>query len=136
MRKRLQRLGNRFTCSLLRSRLHRLASGSLMLVTYRGRRSGDRFTIPVMYVERDGALTIWVGHPERKRWWCNFRDGLEVEVLLRGRRLRGHAQLIEADSVTIELYLSRFPRARGAIEASDSPTFVRVSALKPDATLS
>jgi len=43
---------------LLRSPLHRLASGSLLLITYHGRSSGRCFTIPVMYAERDGTLTI------------------------------------------------------------------------------
>jgi hypothetical protein len=89
MRKHLQRFGNLFVIGLLRSPLHRPASGSLLLITYRGRRSGRRFTIPAMYAERDGALTIFVGHPERKRWWRNLRVGAEVEVRLRGRRLRG-----------------------------------------------
>ena len=93
--------------------------------------SGDRFTIPLMYAEREGTLTIWVGHPERKQWWRNFQDGLEVEVQLRGRSLRGRAEVIDADSATVESYLDRFPRARGAIEAAGSPTFVRVTALAP-----
>jgi len=54
MRKHLQRFGNLFVIGLLRSPLHRLASGSLLLITYRGRRSGRRFTIPVIYAEREG----------------------------------------------------------------------------------
>ncbi len=97
---------------------------------YRGRRSGRRFTIPVMYAEREGTLTIFVGHPERKRWWRNLRVGAEVEVRLRGRRLRGQADVVE-DSAAVETYLDRYPRARTVIEAADSPTFVRVAALTP-----
>ena len=128
MRKRLQRFGNLFVIGLLRSPLHRLASGSILLLTYRGRRSGRRFTIPVMYAEREGTLTIFMGYPERKTWWRNLRDGAEVEVRLRGRRLRGQATVVTAD----ESYLQRYPRARTAIEAADSPTFVRVAGLKPD----
>jgi hypothetical protein len=50
-----------FVIGLLRSPLHRLASGSLLLITSRGRSSGRRFTIPVMYAEREGTLTIYVG---------------------------------------------------------------------------
>ena len=88
MRNHLQRVGNLFVIGLLRSPLHRLASGSLLLITYRGRRSGRRFTIPVMYAEREETLTIFVGHSERKRWWQNLRLGAEVEVRLRVRRLR------------------------------------------------
>jgi deazaflavin-dependent oxidoreductase (nitroreductase family) len=130
MRKHLRRFGNLFVSALLRSPLHRLASGSLLLISYRGRRSGRRFTIPVMYAEREGTLTIFVGHPERKRWWRNLRVGAEVEVRLRGRRVRGQAEVVEG-SAAVETYLDRYPRARAAIEAVDSPTFVRVAALTP-----
>jgi len=64
----MRRLANRCVIGLLRSPLHRLASGSLLLITYRGRRSGRQFTIPVMYAERDGVLTIFVGNAEQKVW--------------------------------------------------------------------
>jgi hypothetical protein len=76
-----------------------------------------------MYAEREGPLTIFVGHPERKSWWRNLREGAEVEVQLRGRRLRGQATVV-ADG---ETYLERYPWARRAIEAADSPTFVSVA---------
>jgi hypothetical protein len=126
VRRRLQRFSNFFVIGLLRSPLHRLASGSLLLITYRARRSRRRFTIPVMYAKRDGSLTIFIGHPERKRWWRNLRHGAEVEVRLRGRRLTGHAEVVQ-DSAAVSTYLDRYPRARTAIEAEDSPTFVRVA---------
>jgi hypothetical protein len=131
MRKHVQRFGNLFVIGLLRSPLHRLASGTLLLITYGGRHSGRRFTIPVMYAERDGALTIFVGDPERKRWWRNLRVGAEVRVRLRGRRLRGQAEVVE-DGAALESYLDRYPRARLAIEAADSPTFVRITGLTPN----
>ena len=66
MGKRFQRFGNFFVIGLLRSPLHRLSSGSLLLISYRGRRSGRRFTIPVMYAEREGTLTIFVGREPRR----------------------------------------------------------------------
>jgi hypothetical protein len=131
MKKHVQRLGNLFVIGLLRSPLHRLASGSLLLITYRGRGSGRRFTIPVMYAEREGTLTIFVGHAERKKWWRNLRGGAQVELRLRGRRIRGQAEVVE-DSAAVETYLDRYPRACTAIEAAGSPTFVRVAALTPN----
>jgi hypothetical protein len=42
MTKQLQRFGNLFVIGVLRSPLHRLGSGALLLITYRGRRSGRR----------------------------------------------------------------------------------------------
>jgi hypothetical protein len=126
----MQRFGNLFVIGLLRSPLHRLASGSLILITYRGRSSGCRFTIPVMYAERDGTLTIFVGHPERKRWWRNLRGGAEVDVWLHGRRVRRRADVVK-DRAAVETYLDRYPRARMTIEAADSPIFVRLAVLTP-----
>jgi deazaflavin-dependent oxidoreductase (nitroreductase family) len=128
VKKHLQRLGNLFVIGLLCSPFHRLASGSLLLITYVGRRSGRAFTIPVMYAEREGTLTIFVGHPERKRWWRNLHGGAKVEVRLRGRRLRGHAEIVE-DSEAVGSYLERYPKARTAIQAAESPMFIRVAAL-------
>jgi deazaflavin-dependent oxidoreductase (nitroreductase family) len=128
-KKRLERFGNLFVIALLRSPLHRLVSGSLLLISFRGRRTGRRFTIPVMYAERDGALTIFVGHPERKTWWRNLRNGAEVEVRLRGDRLRGRAAVAD-DAAVASTYLERYPRAQAAIRAEEATTFVRIEELE------
>jgi hypothetical protein len=130
MRKRLQRLGNLFVIGLLRSLVHRLLSGSLLLIRYRGRRSCRRFTIPVMYAEREGTLTILVGHPERKTWWRNLRNGAEVVVRLRGDRLRGQA-VVANDAAGASAYLERYPRAQAAVRAAEPATFVRIAELEP-----
>jgi len=130
MRHRLLRVSNLLVIGLLRSPFHRLASGSLALITYRGRRSGRRITTPVMYAERDGTQTIFVSHPERKTWWLNLRGGAEVDVQLRGRPLHGRADVV-SDAAAVEAYLDRYPHARNAVEAADSSVFVRVEALTP-----
>jgi hypothetical protein len=125
----LQRVANVCLVALLRSPLHRLGSGSLLLITYCGRSTGRHFTIPVMYAERAGTLTIYVGHAERKKWWHNLRGGAAVEVRLRGKRLAGRATVVD-DGAAAATYLERYPRARVAVEAAE-PTFVRVAALDP-----
>jgi hypothetical protein len=127
--KSLQRLSNLFVIGLLRSPLHRLLSGSLLLVSFRGRRSGRRFTIPVMYAERGGTLTVFVGDPARKTWWRNVGSGAEVEVGLRGGRLRGQAA-VASDAAAARTYLERYPRAQAAIRAADPATFVRIAKLE------
>lgn len=130
MRGHMQRVGNLFMIALLRSPLHCLASGSLVLITYRGRSSGRRFTLPVLYAEHDATLTIFVGHPEQKQWWRNLRGGADVDVWLRGRRERRRADVLNCKTAA-EIYLDRYPQARMTIEAADSPIFVRVAALTP-----
>jgi hypothetical protein len=124
----LQCLGNLLVIGLLRSPFHGLASRSLILIAYRGRSSGRRFTLPVMYAERGGILIVLVGHPEQKRWWRNLRDGAEVDVWLCGQRQRRHADIVN-DQAAVDTYLDRYPRARSTLETTDSPTFVRLTAL-------
>ena len=46
---------------LLRSPLHWLASGRHMLITYTGRRTGLRITIPVWYRTSGSEITVTVG---------------------------------------------------------------------------
>jgi len=83
---------------LLRSPLHRLLDGGLMLITVTGRRSGRRYTIPVGY-QRDGdVLHVLVSKARRKQWWRNYREPGHVEVQLRGERWRGTAHVVAVES--------------------------------------
>ena len=91
---------------LLRSPMHALLSGGLMLVQVTGRRTGRRYWIPVGY-QRDGtALTVLVSHARRKQWWRNYRDRRPIDVWLRGRAQHGQAMAV----------VSRSPAFRDAIE--------------------
>jgi F420H(2)-dependent quinone reductase len=93
----LNRAINPLVASLLRSPLHRLASRRLAVITYTGRRSGRRYTIPVGYEMADRRVTITVGSPDRKVWWRNLTGaGAPVELVLRGRRRTGHARATRA----------------------------------------
>jgi hypothetical protein len=88
----LNRAINPVVASLIRSPLHRPASRRLTVITYTGRRSGRRYTIPVGYEMADLQVTITVGSPDRKVWWRNLTGmGAPVELVLRGRRRSGHA---------------------------------------------
>ena len=86
------RTANLAVRALLRSPLHRLASGKLALITVTGRRSGRTYTFPVGYERQGDRVEITVGWPERKRWWRNLRDpGAQVRLRLEGLERRGHA---------------------------------------------
>jgi hypothetical protein len=78
---------------LLRSPLHPLVSGRLVLITVTGRRSGREFTFPVAYSRpSEEKVEIMVGWPGRKKWWRNLRGkGGPVRLRLRGKEHRGHA---------------------------------------------
>jgi hypothetical protein len=88
----LNRTVNPVLAWLLRSPLHGLASRRLALITFTGRSTGRRYTIPVGYRFAGDEVTITVGSPDRKLWWRNLTDrGAPVELVIRGRRLSGHA---------------------------------------------
>jgi hypothetical protein len=104
--------------ALLRSPLHRLLDRSLLLLTYTGRVSGRRHTLPVMYAEAQRGLVAFAAEPERKRWWRNLRGGEAVTVRLRGRELDGYACLVEEPAEVargLAVYLARYPRAAKAL---------------------
>ena len=71
--------------ALLRSPLHGLLGGSVLLVTYRGCRSGRAFTLPVQYVRDEEAFVVTVGAPGAKQWWRNFTEPRPAELLVRRR---------------------------------------------------
>jgi hypothetical protein len=101
------RSGNRLVALLLRSRLHRLVSGRLTLITVTGRRTGAQHTLPVAYKENRERLTIPVLWPERKLWWRNLRDGAPVRLRLRGVNRTGmaHARENDRDGMIVEVLL-------------------------------
>jgi deazaflavin-dependent oxidoreductase (nitroreductase family) len=94
------RLGNPFLTALLRSPLHRMADGSMMLISVTGRRSGKVYTTPVNYLRDGDSLTV-VSMRERT-WWRNLRGGAEVGLHLRGESQRAHAAVAEDDTAVAQ----------------------------------
>jgi hypothetical protein len=95
--------------SLMRSPLHWLASRRIALISYTGRRTSRRFTIPVGYEMAGLEVTITVGSPERKVWWRSLTGtGAPVELVIRGRRQTGHAVATQAgDKALVHVALSQ-----------------------------
>ncbi len=83
---------------VLRSRLHWLASGGLVLLTITGRRSGRQYAIPVGYQQDGDELIVMVSHAHTKQWWRNYEEPGAVGVHLRGRALEGRAHVVAPDS--------------------------------------
>jgi deazaflavin-dependent oxidoreductase (nitroreductase family) len=93
---------------LLRSPLHPLVSGSLMAITYTGRKSGKTFTVPVNYLGSGGDL-LTVSFAKRK-WWRNLRGGAPVTLHLRGKDLPAHAESFD-DFTVVSQGLAEIVRA-------------------------
>jgi hypothetical protein len=97
---------------VLRSPLHPLLSGTLMLVTYKGRKTGKRYTIPIGYFAwGEGELMSF----SSARWWTNLRGGTPVTLLLKGHRVEAVPTVIEEREAvidTLEEFIKRLgPRA-------------------------
>jgi deazaflavin-dependent oxidoreductase (nitroreductase family) len=111
----MNKIANPFVRLILRSPLHGLFSATLLLITYRGRKSGKEYTLPVQYVRSGKTIYIVPGMPEQKTWWRNLKGGLPVKISLRGQILNGEGRLLDSQNDSTEaatgfgLYLQCFP---------------------------
>lgn len=65
---------------------------TVTVISYRGRRSGRTFTIPVAYRRNGDAIDIAANMPDAKTWWRNFLgDGAPISLRLDGENRTGHA---------------------------------------------
>jgi deazaflavin-dependent oxidoreductase (nitroreductase family) len=127
---RVRRAVNRAVSTVLRSRAHRLLSGALLLATFRGRRSGRMYSIPLLYARDGDDLLLVALHPGGQQWWRNARGGAEVELLLRRRRLHARAE-VEPDSARARgLFAAARPWARPALRRARGALFVRLSGVR------
>lgn len=107
-------MGNALVGGVLRTPLHRTLSRSLLLLTYRGRRTGKEYTIPVGYARyAEDELVLLAGRPGGKTWWTNMRGPLSVRLLLAGREVEGEARLVKGEEAVprLAVYLEALPRA-------------------------
>ena len=96
-----QRFYNPLVIRLLRSPLHALMSGSVLLLTFEGRRSGRSYTTPVSYI-RDGEDVLLVAARDHS-WWKNLRGGAPVRLRIGGRDEGGVGEVLEGASAEVAL---------------------------------
>jgi hypothetical protein len=80
---------------VLRSPLHSLMDGKVLLLGFVGRRSGRRCTTPMSYVRVGDEVLMTTEAP----WWKNLAGGAPVEVRLGGRSRRGFAETLTGEEV-------------------------------------
>lgn len=108
----MDRLITPVVSAILRSRLHGLLSGTLVLLSYEGHQSAHEYTLPVQYARSGEHLYIVVGDANAKTWWRNLRGGWGVRLWLQGRKALGRADVLSDDAEAAEglrVYLDRFP---------------------------
>ncbi len=89
---------NPLIAALLRSPLHSLLSGSSIVLSFKGRKSGKVYTFPVGYYDfRGDTLVVIPLH----RWWKNLQSNVPVTVWLKGRKYTGVANAKQGDEATV-----------------------------------
>jgi len=106
---------------LLRSPLHRIASKSCVLLSFKGRKSGNSYTFPVGYWKHEGDIVEII---PLHNWWKNLRGNVPVTVWLKGQQYRAVADALQGDGTTVN-ELQSLVRA--------SPTLIRVCRVERDA---
>jgi F420H(2)-dependent quinone reductase len=94
---------------LLRSPFHKRVSNTLLLLAFRGRKSGKKYCFPVGYIQQD-KNELLVLTPKKRSWWKNFRDGAPVTVSMQGQKRQGSAEVIYDDLATIAQGITMFLR--------------------------
>jgi hypothetical protein len=93
---------------LLRSPLHRVASGMTMILIFAGRKTGRRYAIVVVYHEEGGKLYTF----SNTSWSKNFLSEAPVALRLRGELVRATARVVD-DLALIGRVIRRMERERG-----------------------
>jgi deazaflavin-dependent oxidoreductase (nitroreductase family) len=131
----MNKIANPFVGLILNSPLHGWFSAVLLLITYRGKKSGKEYTLPVQYAQDGKNIYIIPGAPELKTWWRNLKGGADVRLVVRGQVMQGKAVVLAQEREIVkglELYLRQFPalakshnirvEADGAFNADDLQT--------------
>jgi len=82
---------------LLRTPLHGIVSKSIMLLVFRGRKTGKVYSTPVSYQREGDVVTAFTDSP----WYRNLLGGAPVILYLKGKAVEGFAEAIDdRDAVT------------------------------------
>jgi len=85
---------------MLRSPLHGMLSGSMLVITYTGRKSSKTYHIPVSYIQ-SGETLLTISY-KRRKWWRNLRCGAPVNIRLQGKDVSGQAEVVEDEQGVTE----------------------------------
>jgi hypothetical protein len=93
------RVVNPILSTLLRTPLAGAAREQMMVVSFNGRKSGRRYSIPLSAHRIDNDLYALTSAP----WKTNFRDGATAEVLVGGKTTSMRGELIRDPAVVGDL---------------------------------
>lgn len=92
----LFRYFNRFMVSAFKMGLGRLISnplmGQVMVLKFRGKRTGKIYYTPVSYATTDGKIYCYQGKRLKGQWYLGLMANPEVEILLPDGHMLGFAE--------------------------------------------
>jgi hypothetical protein len=116
----LNKLANPFMAWLLRSPLHGLLSKNFVLLTIKGRKTGNEYTLPVNYVQVGDSLMVT--SLRSRHWWRNLRGGATLTMVWRGMRWQARGEAIADDrqavADTLYSYLQMVPQSARYFEVA------------------
>ena len=124
----MNRVVNPVVRALLRSPLHRLLSGGVLLLTITGRRTGRPYALPAQYRRRGDQVAIVPGIAGRKTWWRNLDGGAPVRLRIRGEVFTGEGEVLTGDAARTALAAIAGPERA---PATPPEVVVRVRDLRP-----
>lgn len=84
---------NQFNKVILNTPLHGITSKNTILITFRGRKSGLEYTVPVNYTQLGDTLRVT--SLAGRKWWQNLSKNPDVIVTLRGKKFQGTAEVFK-----------------------------------------
>ncbi len=82
---------------ILRSPAHGMVSKTVLLITFRGRKSGKTYTTPVSYSQVSDQISIFT----HANWWKNLRRGTPVTLRIQGQEFPGMVEMVSRDQQEI-----------------------------------
>jgi len=123
----MNRLINPWVRLVLKSPLHGMLSGSMLIFIYQGRKSGREYQLPAQYVQDGKLIYIVPGAPDKKTWWRNFSSSQPVRLVLQGQAAAGQAELLRGEAhqddilQALALYLRHFPPSAAIYKVRTQP---------------
>ena len=91
--------------SISRSLFHPLISKSILVLNFKGRKTGRKYLIPVSYYQYSKQRLVCV--TDRPNiWWRNLTSVEEIEILFRGKMLKAFVKVEYENDELIKAHLA------------------------------
>jgi deazaflavin-dependent oxidoreductase (nitroreductase family) len=108
LRERVLKVMNGFPILVLKSPIHGVLSGNILLITFKGKKSGKVYATPVNYILDGDTVLITTDSV----WWKNLRGSAPVTVRIKGKDYAGVGEAVtdhDACAEAIRAMINRFP---------------------------